>query len=87
MPVYGPCGPWFGPWFIFPIICLLFMVVMMFLMFRRHGPFSWFMGHHGWGPSDHGASGGESALDILKRRYASGEITREQYEQMRRDIE
>ena len=27
-----------------------------------------------------------SPLDILKRRYASGEITREQYEQMRRDL-
>lgn len=28
-----------------------------------------------------------SPLDILKRRFASGEITREQYEQMRRDLE
>jgi len=29
----------------------------------------------------------ESALDILKRRYAAGELTREQYEQMRKDLE
>ena len=28
-----------------------------------------------------------SSLDIVKRRYASGEITREQYEQMRKDLE
>ena len=28
-----------------------------------------------------------SPLDILKRRYASGEIMREQYEQMRKDLE
>jgi putative membrane protein len=28
-----------------------------------------------------------SPVDILKRRYASGEITREQYEQMRKDLE
>jgi len=26
-------------------------------------------------------------LDILKERYARGEISREQYEQMRRDLE
>lgn len=26
-------------------------------------------------------------LDILQERYARGEITREQYEQMRRDLE
>lgn len=31
--------------------------------------------------------GEESALDILKRRYAAGEITREEYEQMRRTLE
>jgi putative membrane protein len=35
-----------------------------------------------------GAGGaGKSALDILKARYARGEINREQYEQMRRDLE
>lgn len=30
---------------------------------------------------------GKSALDILEERYARGEINREQYEQMRRDLE
>lgn len=34
-----------------------------------------------------GRDGRTSPLDILKRRYASGEITREQYEQMRKDLE
>jgi len=29
----------------------------------------------------------ESALDILKRRYVSGEITKEQFEQMKKDIQ
>ena len=31
--------------------------------------------------------GSGSPIDILKRRYATGELSREQYEQMRRDIE
>jgi putative membrane protein len=32
-------------------------------------------------------SASPSPLDILRRRYASGDITREQYEQMRKDLE
>jgi putative membrane protein len=35
----------------------------------------------GAGPSDT-----PRALDILKARYAKGEITREQFEQMKRDL-
>jgi putative membrane protein len=33
------------------------------------------------------ASSGKGPLEVLKQRYARGEITREQYEQMRRDIQ
>ena len=31
--------------------------------------------------------GRESAVEILKRRYARGELTREEYERMRRELE
>jgi putative membrane protein len=29
---------------------------------------------------------GNSAMDILKKRYANGELTKEQYENMKKDI-
>ena len=35
--------------------------------------------------STHGT--GESAMDVLRRRYAAGEITREQYREMREVLE
>jgi putative membrane protein len=32
-------------------------------------------------------SSDESPLDVLNKRYASGEISREEYEEMKRDLE
>ncbi|MDA8187799.1 MAG: SHOCT domain-containing protein [Dehalococcoidales bacterium] len=38
-------------------------------------------------PRETGAAPGGRALDILRERYARGEITREEFERMRRDLE
>ncbi len=44
----------------------------------------------GWRPQDRSMSGPDrekKALDILNERYARGEITREQYQSIREDLE
>ena len=71
-------GPWGGfPWmWVFP---LLFFVVMLLFLFRGA---SWPMcGGHGMHKRE------ESAREILDRRYARGEISREDYQQMKKDLE
>lgn len=65
--------PWMGMMYLGMILFLLLAGILVILFLRRYPP------HGGMPPS-------ETPLDILKRRYAGGEITREQYEQMRRDI-
>ncbi len=39
-----------------------------------------------WNGRGHTAVNSSAPLDILKVRYARGEITREQFEQMKRDL-
>ena len=44
----------------------------------------------GWGPGfnpTRPAQTSQSPVEILKARYAAGEITREEYDQARRDLE
>ncbi len=72
---YGWWGPF--PWmWIFPLI---FLVVLVLFLSRG-------MGWPGCGhrrPHDRE----ETAREILDRRYARGEITREQYQQMKKDLD
>ncbi|KKW17253.1 hypothetical protein A3C86_01355 [Candidatus Kaiserbacteria bacterium RIFCSPHIGHO2_02_FULL_49_16] len=37
-------------------------------------------------PANGGSTGHHSALDVLRTRYAKGELTKEQFESMKKDI-
>jgi len=57
-------------------------LLLSFLVHRRPGP-----GLFDGSPPGSDSRSQEKPLDILKHRYARGELTKEQYEQMKRDIE
>ncbi len=88
---------WAGWWVIFPLVMMIFMLLMMSRMFfsRRGdspsgsgmGPMC--MGPMGdmGGPGDENQTADDSALEVLRRRYASGELTDEQFDMMRHKLE
>ena len=84
---YYPAGmpyngyPWGGWWF-FPF-GFFFFLIFLFFVFRV--AFWGLWGGWGWRRRywyDYG-----DANEILRRRYARGEITKEQFDQMKRDLE
>ena len=78
-------GYYFGFWPFFPFGIIGFFLVL-FLIF---GVFRWVFWGWGWRRGYYGGYGGYYAdpKTILKRRYARGEITKEQFEQMMRDLD
>ncbi len=84
--MFYPMG---GEWLIFPIIGLAVMLVMLVLVFRPGERWG------GWGPwwmgDGVGRNGRErrdtDALEILRQRFAAGELTAEQFDAMRRRLE
>lgn len=73
-----------GWWIIFPIIALIVMLIFVFLMFGRGGGFMGMRGGSGMHNSESRES--ETPMAILRKRYAKGEITKEEYEEMKRDL-
>lgn len=69
-----------------------FFIFIFFLFFLFRGLF-WGWGWGGWGWRGYYPMygrynfGHDGAAEILRRRYASGEITKEQFDQMMQDIE
>ena len=72
---------WGGMW-IFPLIMFVVMIILFVFFGRRGSRPPW------WGRGEYHREGGESetALEILKKRYAKGEITKEELEHMKKDI-
>ena len=76
----------FSPvWIIVPICFMLLMMIFMYMMFMRGGR------GMPWQVFDReelrGRAVSDTPLEILSRRYASGEITKEDFDQMKNDLE
>lgn len=76
--------PWMcwgsGMW-IFPVIGLIVFLLVIYLVVTRGIPGGCGFGGHGRGDTQI-----SSPLDILKTRYAKGEIGREEFERMKKDL-
>lgn len=77
------CTQWWGSHFyglwVMPLVFMILMMVFVAFMIRR-------MGNGRWADGPAGRRSGMPG-QILDRRYASGEISKEQYEQIKGDIE
>jgi putative membrane protein len=58
------------------LIIIIVVAVILYLVLNRN-----------LSPGSPGAGTRESPLDVLKRRYAEGEITKEEFDRMKREIE
>lgn len=78
-----------GAWIIFPIIGIVIMAGFMFVMMNRGGGGFWPRSDdRGHSPrrDHHEPAESETPLSILKKRYAKGEISKEEYDEMKAEL-
>jgi putative membrane protein len=75
---------WWGGWWMFPmampIIMIIVALVVVYFLFGRGGY------RPPWGDRYPSGRETETPLDILKKRYARGEIKKEEFDQMKKDL-
>jgi putative membrane protein len=75
--------PWYGwPWFPFGWFFFIPIFFLIFFAFRWY-----FWGGWWWGQGAGYRWGYDASHEILRERYAKGEITKERFEQMMRDLD
>jgi putative membrane protein len=71
---------WFGGWWMFPMIMpIVWIVVILIVLHFLFGRRGYWWGRHFGGES-------EPSLEILKKRYAKGEITKEEFDRIKKDL-
>jgi putative membrane protein len=87
-PMVGPSGYYDRPYF-FPFGSLVFFFVIFFVARGLFWGWGWGWGWRGGYSRGYWRHGGyySEAEEILKQRYAKGEITKDQFDQMMRDLQ
>ena len=81
-----------GFWWIFPLFFIVLMIVMCVFMIRGGGMGCMWRDRRMGSPESHDLTkrsegkSAESAMDILNKRYARGEIDRQEYEEKKAAI-